>query len=709
MTTPFDDLETFVALPRISGLALSPGGDRLLTGVAVLDPKRTGYVTALWEVDPAGVRPARRVTRSAEGESVGVFAPNGDHLFVSRRPDPAAEKDEDAKPALWLLPADGGEPRQVGRRAGGLAGPAVAHDAGTVAVLGPTLPGSATEEEDASRRKRRKERKIAAILHESYPIRYWDHDLGPAQNRLFVADPLPGTAPRDEDGAPSGDPAEPAAATPAGEPEPTLTWRELTPAPGRSLDEAGLAVSPDGRYVATTWEAPERGGRRSMVRVLDAADGAVVLTVDDPDHEFGGPVFSPDGRRLLVRRTERGLDGRAPDVALAIAEVDPHRGPGGPIVLGHADLTPLAADWDRWPGEARWSPDGATVFAVADEEGASPVFAIDVRSGAVTRLTGDRGAYGDLCVSPDGATVYAVRSAVDAPPQVVRLRSGSAWQEPVLLPGPAAVAELPGRLTEVTARAEDGTPLRGWLVLPRAAAEGAPAPLLVWIHGGPLHSWNAWSWRWNPWLAAARGYAVLLPDPALSTGYGHHFVARGWRRWGAEPYTDILALTDAALQRTDLDADRTAAMGGSFGGYMANWVAGHTDRFRGIVSHAGLWALDQFGPTTDAYDYWRVALPPEAMMEWSPHRFVDRITTPMLVIHGDKDYRVPVGEGIRLWAELTERSSSDGTTPHRFLYFPDENHWVLSPQHAVVWYETVFSFLAHTVHDQGWVVPDTLR
>jgi dipeptidyl aminopeptidase/acylaminoacyl peptidase len=203
---------------------------------------------------------------------------------------------------------------------------------------------------------------------------------------------------------------------------------------------------------------------------------------------------------------------------------------------------------------------------------------------------------------------------------------------------------------------------------------------------------------------------VLLPDPALSTGYGWDFIQRGWGSWGAAPYTDLMAITDAAEARADIDATRTGAMGGSFGGYMANWVAGHTTRFKGIVTHASLWALDQFGPTTDAYHYWRRELTAERMGEHSPHLHVDAIRTPMLVIHGDRDYRVPIGEALRLWAELSERHlGEDGTTPHKFLYFPDENHWVLSPQHAKVWYDTVFAFLTSTVLDGKWETPDILR
>jgi dipeptidyl aminopeptidase/acylaminoacyl peptidase len=205
---------------------------------------------------------------------------------------------------------------------------------------------------------------------------------------------------------------------------------------------------------------------------------------------------------------------------------------------------------------------------------------------------------------------------------------------------------------------------------------------------------------------------VLLPDPALSTGYGQEFVQRGWGAWGQAPYTDLLAITDAVEALPEIDAERTAAMGGSFGGYMANWVAGHTDRFRAIVTHASLWALDQFGPTTDHAYYWAREMTPEMAEANSPHRFVENIRTPMLVVHGDKDYRVPVGEGLRLWNELLTKSAlpadDDGSTVHRFLYFPDENHWVLTPQHAKVWYQVVLAFLAEHVLGEKPELPRTL-
>jgi dipeptidyl aminopeptidase/acylaminoacyl peptidase len=680
--TPFHDLDAYLALPRLTGLLLSPDGARLVTTVGTLDPERVRYVNAAWEIDPAGERPARRLTRSAKGETPVAFLPDGGLLFTSARPDPEvkAENGDDEPAALWLLPAGAGEARVVAVRPGGVKGAVVARDDGTVVLASPTLPSALGADDDQRRRAARTEGKVSAILHEHYPVRFWDADLGPDEIRL-----LAGRVP-----------AEPPAGTAEGQVG-RVALTDLTPAPGRALDEADVAVRPDGQLVVTTWQVPERGGRRGTLVAIDVASRERRVLLDDEVEEYHAPAFSVDGLRLALLVERRQTVDEPPVTSVAVLD------------LASGERTDLTLEVDLEPGPARWTPDGDLLVPV-DRQGRGPIYRLDPLGGrAPVRLTGDDGAYTDLQVSPDGRFVYALRSAVDAPPGPVRLDASLPDQLPVFLPAPAPTAELPGSLTEVTATADDGTPLRSWLVLPWGATASAPAPLLLWVHGGPLSSWNAWSWRWNPWLMAARGYAVLLPDPALSTGYGVDFVRRGWGRWGQAPFTDLMTLTDAALARPDLDPDRTAAMGGSFGGYMANWIAGHTERFRGIVTHASLWSLDAFAPTTDAYHYWRREMSPAMTLANSPHRFVDDIRTPMLVIHGDKDYRVPIGEGLRLWAELAERGGEDGTLEHRFLYFPDENHWVLKPRHVKLWYEVVLAFLATTVHGKGFEVPDLLR
>ncbi|MGR7026536.1 S9 family peptidase [Geodermatophilus sp. URMC 62] len=675
---PFARLADFAAVPRVAGLALSPDGRRLAVSVQTLDPEGKKWISALWEVDPEGQRPARRLTRSARGESAPAFAPDGTLLFLSARPDPAATDGAEPRPALWALPPGGGEARSVVSRTGGVGGFAVAADSGEVVVVASTMPGAADAAEDEQRRKARTDAGVSAILHEAYPVRYWDADLGPAVPHLFWAGVLP-------------------AEGPAGEPAQPVQLRDLTPDAGPPTGAGeSVTLSPDGRLalrVEPVADGP--AGRRDRLVLVETATGAGRVLVDDPLADVHSGRFSPDGATVVCVRERTTTYAEPPDYTLLLVDV----------ATGEArDLT---AGFDRWPSAPQFSAEGDAVYFLADDDGRHALFRVALADGQPVRLTSD-GAYGDLQVARDGSALFALRSAYDEPPAPVRLDPRATGQHPDPLPNPGTIARLPGTLTEVQATAADGTRVQSWLVLPEGAGAEDPAPLVLWIHGGPLMSWNAWSWRWCPWVLAARGYAVLLPNPALSQGFGQEFVRRGWGEWGGAPYTDLMAAVDAALERPDLDADRTAAMGGSFGGYMANWVATQTDRFRAIVTHASLWDLDSFVGTTDAAYYWEKEwgdplAEPERYEQNSPHRFADAIRTPVLVIHGDRDYRVPVGEGLRLWYDLQKRG-----VPSRFLYFPDENHWVLTPGNAAVFYETVIAFLAEHVLGQEWRRPDLL-
>ena len=675
--SPFDDLAKFIAIPRVGGLALAPDGSRLAVGVQHLSPDGKKYVSSVWEVDQNGGAPFR-LTRSAAGESSPAFLPDGSLLFAAKRADPDAAKDSDDSNGngLWMLSARGGEARLLAAPPAGIGSVAVAKKTGRIVLTARVMAEAKDLEDDAARRKARKDADVTATLHTRARIREWDSQLGPDGTRLFVAE-APGTTGKDgADGSAVG--------------EGKLELRDVTGDLGPLVDS--FAVNSDGSKVVYCVLTELANSEHVLeLRLVDVESGTTTLFAGDPGHEHSGPAISPDDGTVAYLRS-------ASDTFDAAGKPTIHLRP-----LAGGEARALAEHLDLWPQGLVWAPDSSALYFTADQLGRAPVFKVDVATGEVTRLTGDRAAYSGLKVSPDGLTLFAIRSATDATPRPVRLDTVTEDQDPVLLSAPGDTLKLPGWVEEVTATAEDGAVIHSRLVLP-AGAEG-PAPLIVWIHGGPLMSSNSWSWRANPWVMVQRGYAVLLPDYSLSTGYGQAFIDRGKGEGSGLPFHDIMAATDAVIERPDIDATRTAAMGGSFGGYLTNWIATQTDRFKALISHAGVWNA-QLRTVSDVPWFFRqaygdVMLQPDHALRWSPHLYADNVSSPLLIIHGNKDYRVPVANALWQWQDLQRRGKEA-----KFLYFPDENHWILRPQESKLWYETVRAFLAEHVLGEAWEQPD---
>ncbi len=269
--TAFGDLDDYLALPRVSGLAVSPDGSRVVTTVSEPNEKRTEYVNAVWEVDPEGRQQARRLTRGAKGESSPVFTSGGDLLFVAVRP---TEDDDNPPSALWSLPAVGGEAVEVLAPPGGIELVKTAHSAATAVVRTPFLPSARGIDDDRRLRELRKDNKINAILHTGYPIRHWDKDLGPGAPHLLRLDLSDGSAPVD-----------------------------LTPEPGAALRDADFDVSADGRFLVTSWLRPAPGASQHSVLVrVDLASGDCTVIADEPDADLWSPAISPDGSAVAFIR-----------------------------------------------------------------------------------------------------------------------------------------------------------------------------------------------------------------------------------------------------------------------------------------------------------------------------------------------------------------------------------------------------------------------
>ncbi|ATG54069.1 dipeptidyl aminopeptidase [Brachybacterium ginsengisoli] len=643
--TDFTDIDGFLRIPRLASVATSREG-RVVAAIQEADGPGAKLLSSLWELDPAGEKSARRLTRSEKGESGPRFTPEGSLLFSSSRPDPEGGSVED-RSAIWRLPA-AGEAELVAAAPGGLSLLGVAED-GTLLAATEVLPGG-TLEDDAERRTARKDAKQTTIWHTGMPIRLWDHELGDAERHLVLV-------------------------TPDGE----LT--DLTPGVGTvPLHAASADLSPDGTTVATSWTRRVRGGEtRTDVVLLDTATGARTTFLEaDDEAQHGSPSFSPDGTHLALVRSTLSTPS---DTSYSRLEIHPLDG-GAPVVAELGDLT---------LGEAEWV-DSSTLLVGGDLHSSGAILLLDATTGE-TRTLVDGGVFSSLAVGPEGA-VLALRNDVGTPARPVRISADGALTE---LPAPGTVGALPGTLEWVETEV-DGVPVGGWLCLPASASSAEPAPVMLWIHGGPHGSYNAWSWRWCPWLAVERGYAVLMPDPAMSTGYGDAGLNRGWPRRPDVVFRECETLLDQELERPELDATRTALLGASFGGFMTNWIAGRSDRFDAIVTHAGLWALPQQHRTTDAAaSKMRVHRHEDEDPDWyrafSPHHEVDAITTPMLVTHGNRDYRVPVSEALRLWWDLVSSWQGEPEDmPHRFLQLTSENHWVLTPSNALAWNQAVLAF-----------------
>ena len=675
-------LSQLLNAPRLSSVTAAAG--RVTTTVQQLNQQGSGYVNQLWDVTTAAVQ----LTHSDDSVASVQHAKDGRIFFLSSRK--AVAEDPEAPTAagtkLWVMPPLG-EPYVVAQRSWGFQGLKVV--GGQLVVSMQWHSNATTETEHEQLATTRSTAKVSGVVYTQFPTRYWDQDLPQGRTVLAVAPlPEPGDAPK-------------------------FTRVEL-PA-GRLVD---WDVTADGRQAVVTM-SQQRGNtpetvQTSVVYRLDLGTGEYTeLLVSTPQTEYEAGAISPDGQYVVITMATPWHD--QVNLAMHTAVLE----------LRSGQLQPVWSQLDRWV-TPQWLT-SKHLIASTDEQGAGAIYVGGLNDAIPTRITPSLDtwtshaqldavrAYGPITTDPkvntdDDAVVYAVASGIAASPQLVKFQFNPSIPdtvEPIVVE--TAVPELtsPGRLDTLSAIAEDGTSVRAWLRLPEG--EG-PFPLVVLIHGGPWGSWNAWTYRWNPDPFVAAGYAVLLPDPAISTGYGQAMINRGNQQLGGTPFSDLLALIDSAEARVDIATDKTAIAGGSYGGYLANWVAGHTgQRFRCIITHASLWDTTAMGQTTDNATWDRAMA---TQQHYSPHRYAKDIAVPILIIHGDKDYRVPIGQAQQLWHALhtvtPPITDAAGDTAHRYLYFPDEGHWVDGRGNAEVWYKVFRNFLAAHIEGSSEELPAEL-
>jgi dipeptidyl aminopeptidase/acylaminoacyl peptidase len=481
----------------------------------------------------------------------------------------------------------------------------------------------------------------------------------------------------------------------------------------------GCAFSPDGKELAITENNdPVRAiSTNADIFTLDLTNPAAkpVKVSTSPGGDFS-PAYSPDGKYLAWRSQAR-----------ASYESDKFR-----LMLYDREAKTtknLLPKFDRWVEEFAWASDSKAIYFVSENRSNAPVFVLELL-GQPREYPEEfdlnfaskpvmNGTYSGLHSLPNGTSLVMTRMAVDSPGEVNLLDTHMVGHTAHTMPITSEIISLPmgGTRTPLTHlndallsqldlpkmesfwfTAKDTTKLQGFIIRPPGFDAAKKYPVKFLIHGGPQGAWgDSWSYRWNAELFAANGYVVVMINPRGSTGYGQAIVDGVNGDWGGKPFTDLMEGLDYAEQHYSfIDKDRECALGASYGGYMANWVLGHTARFKCIVSHDGMFNPESAYGTTEElwfnewefkgkpWDYYGKPDSENPFRKWAPMLSAKNFKTPTLVIHGQLDYRLDVSEGFQLFDTLQRLG-----VPSKMLYFPDEGHWVLKPQNSQLWYKTV--------------------
>jgi dipeptidyl aminopeptidase/acylaminoacyl peptidase len=747
-------------MKRVSDPQISPSGKWVMFSVTDVDLGKNLKVNHLWVVPMSGGQ-ERQVTFWKEGESGGRFSPDGKQvLFVSQD---GSEGFGTAESQIYLASwneAQGtlGTPRRLTNVSTEADGAIWSPDSQRILFTSRVYPecsegSSWVEENNCDRRKDADAaaNPVKAQIWDHLLYRHWDHYVGPKRSHVLVVSATDGNAVRDL--TPMED---------IGDAE----------APTFSLGgPIGYAWAPDSKEIAyvTNLDLVPAASTNNDVYTLRLDDtGAKPVRVSTSPGSDDGPAYSPDGTWLAFRSQARAgyesdrfrlvLFDRTGGASQQGSESASQQS-GGTASGGTASSMPglreLLPKFDRWVDEFVWGPDSKAVYIASGDAGRTAVlrYQFEGEPDSPFRVVTTDGEFSELQLSRDGNKLVATRMSVDQPAEInvmepAQTEEAQATTSPEDAKGEEDLAKFSAldalgvdghsprkqitHLNDAWLNTLDlpkqepfrftgagGTPVEGFIIRPPNFNETRKYPVKFLIHGGPQGAWgDAWSYRWNPELMAAGGYVVVMVNPRGSTGYGQAFVDGVNGDWGGKAYVDLMKGLDYAEKRYPfIDKMRECALGGSYGGYMANWILTHTDRFACIVTHDGMFnPQSAYGDTEELwFNEWEFREPvtvpamkghaarqmpgaapaqpwnyfdkpaaQDPFRKWSPMLAIRNAKTPTLVIHSQRDYRLDVSEGMQLFTALQRLN-----VPSKMLYFPDEGHWVLKPQNSKLWYETV--------------------
>ncbi len=644
------DVLALLRLSRVSEPQISPDGKTIAYTVQTVDIEKNTKPKQIWTVTLDG-GPERQITRDGSNERPRWSPDSKQMAFLS---------DRSGSSQVWIMNADGAGPRQVTNLASEAGGVLFSPDGKNLVFTSDVYPECGADDACNKRRlEEDKNSKVKARVYTSLLYRHWNKWQAARRSHLMVV-PTAGGAVKD--------------LTPGNRDVPPFSL-------GGPED---YAVSPDGNEVCYTlnpdpqpatstnsdlYVVPIGGGDSRKITLNPAADSS--------------PLYSPDRRYLAYRAQTR-----------AGYESDRWR----LVVMDRTNARPtvLTEGLDRWVESFAWTPDSRQLVFVIGDRGRTTVHMVPVTGGASRVIVTGSSHIDDMQFTPDGKTMIYSEQAGARPAELFKVSSSGGAPVALTHANDALLARYRlSPLEDFWVEGAEKVRVQSFVVKPPDFRETRKYPVLFLIHGGPQGAWGeSWSYRWNPQVFANAGFLVVMPNPRGSTGYGQRFIDDINADWGGKVYDDIMAVVDHVAGLPYADADRMAAAGGSYGGYMVDWLLGHTSRFKALVSHAGVFDLRSMAGETEElwFPAWEFkGMPwesPELHAQWSPSYFVKEFRTPTLVIHGELDYRVPYGQGLQLFTALQMQK-----VPSKLLLFPDEGHWVLKPQNSVLWYKTFLDWV----------------
>jgi dipeptidyl aminopeptidase/acylaminoacyl peptidase len=648
----FDDM---IRMHRVGEAQISPDGKWVAYSVSTPDMDANRSVSNIWIVPTNGGAPLQ-LTQSGQ-DSSPVWSPDGKTIaFLSSRSSDSQ---------VYLLSMDGGEAKPLTHISTGVDLAKWSPDGKTIALTSGVYPDCKDDACNSKRDAEREKDKVKAHVAEHLLYRHWTHWNDGKHSHLFVV-PADGSAPP----------------------------RDLTPGADYDVppDQRGgpgdLNFSPDSKEICFTavTDPVEAISTNGDLFVVPVAGGEIKRVTTQRGFD-GGPVYSPDGKYIAYH-------------AQLVPEDESDRWRVMLYDRATQEIENLSEGFDRSASDLFWSPDSKTIYFSAEDETQQPIYAMTPRAGAEPKKVIANTYNLSVSLSGDGKTLAFERTNLSMPAEVFAAASDGSGVRQLTHHNDSILATL--KMNDVETfwfEGAGGTKVQAMMIRPPDFDASKKYPLLVVLHGGPQTMFsNAWGYRWNTQVFSAAGYVSLMINRRGSTGYGQKFTDEIINDWGGKAYVDVMNGVDYVLKKYPYtDGSRMAAVGGSYGGYMADWIATHTGRFKAIISHAGIYDKNSMYATEELWfeEHDMQGMPwtaPENYRKWAPLTYaaeLGKFKTPTLVIAGERDYRVPYTQSLEFFNTLQRQG-----VPSKLVVFPDEGHWVLKPQNSRFWYKTFLDWLA---------------